>query len=83
MNTPKVYGANWCEDTEATRNHLDSLGVRYEYVDVEQDAAACAWVKQQNGGKQKTPTVDIGGQILVEPDERELEAALRGKGLMG
>jgi len=83
MKTPKVYGADWCEDTHATRNQLDSLGVQYEYVDVEQDAAACEWIKAQNGGKRQTPTVDLDGQILIEPDERELEEALRGKGLMG
>lgn len=78
----KVYGADWCEDTHATRGHLAGFGVPYEYVNVEQDPAAQAWVKQQNGGKQKTPTVDVGGQILVEPDETELATALRGKGLM-
>jgi glutaredoxin len=82
MNEVKVYGADWCEDTKATRNHLDSFGVPYQYVDVEQDRRAQDWVKQQNGGKQKTPTLDIGGQVLVEPNEQELELALRGKGLM-
>lgn len=83
MSQVKVYGADWCEDTTAVRNNLDSLGVPYQYVDVEQDRQAQDWVKQQNGGKQKTPTLDIGGQVLVEPDERELELALRDKGLMG
>ena len=83
MNPVKVYGTDWCEDTAATCNNLDSLGVQYEYVDVETDAKAQAWIKEQNGGKQQTPTVDINGQILIEPDERELEEALRGTGLMG
>ena len=83
MNPIKVYGTDWCEDTAATRNNLDSLGVQYEYVDVETDAKAQAWIKEQNGGKQQTPTLDIGGRILIEPDERELEEALRGTGLMG
>ena len=82
MNPIKVYGADWCEDTQATLNHLDSFGVPYQYVNVEKDPRAQDWVKQQNGGKQKTPTLDIDGQVLVEPDERELEQALRGKGLM-
>ena len=83
MSTVKVYGAGWCEDTTATRNQLDSLGVPYLYIDVDADAGAKEWVKQQNGGKQKTPTVDLKGRILIEPDERELEEALRGTGLMG
>jgi glutaredoxin len=83
MNTVKVYGADWCEDTSATCNNLDSLGVQYQYINVDTDAKAKAWVQDQNGGKQKTPTVDVCGRILVEPDERALEEALRGTGLMG
>lgn len=92
MNDVRVYGvaggrlfrslADWCEDTQATRNHLDSLGVPYQYINVEEDPGAQDWVKQQNHGKQKTPTLDIQGYILVEPDEHDLELALRGKGLM-
>jgi glutaredoxin len=78
----KVYGADWCEDTQATRNQLDSLGVPYQYIDVDEDAQAQEWIKRQNNGKQVTPTVDIDGKILFEPDERELELALRGTGLM-
>jgi mycoredoxin len=77
-----VYGADWCEDTQATRNHLDSLGVAYRYINVDQDPGAADWVKQHNDGKQRTPTLDIQGRIVVEPDERELEYALRGSGLM-
>ena len=83
MNDVKVYGADWCEDTQATRNHLDSLGVAYQYINVEEDSKAEEWIKGQNGGKRQTPTVDIQGKILVEPEEGELEEALRGRGLMG
>jgi len=77
-----VYGADWCGDTIQTRSDLDSLGVKYRYINVEEDAAAQEWVKRQNGGKQKTPTVDVGGQILVEPDREELELALQRNGLI-
>ena len=39
--------------------HLRSLGVDYEYINIEQDPAAREWVKKQNGGKEKKPTVKI------------------------
>ena len=81
-NPVTVYGADWCEDTQSTRNHLDSLGVQYRYINVEHDPQAERWVKEQNHGKRKTPTVDIDGQVLSVPDDRDLEVALRGKGLM-
>ena len=82
MSIVKVYGADWCHDTQAVRNNLDSLGVQYEYVNVDIDPSASDWVKQHNAGKTKLPTVDIVGKVLSVPDERDLEKALRGTGLM-
>jgi glutaredoxin len=82
-NKLRVYGRDWCDDTQATRNHLDSLGVQYDYINIEQDAQADSWVLDQNHGKRKTPTLDVSGQVLIEPDERQLEEALRKTGLMG
>jgi glutaredoxin len=78
----KVYGATWCHDTQDTVKHLDSLGVEYEYLDVDQDPHAHAWVKDHNDGKQKLPTLDVGGQILSVPDIPELDEALRAKGIV-
>lgn len=83
MHEVRVYGRDWCEDTQATLYHLDSLGVQFDYIDIEADPRAAEWVCQQNGGKRITPTLNVQGQVLVEPDERDLEEALRGRGLMG
>ena len=78
----KLYGAEWCEDTRHAREFLDRLGVQYTYVDVERDEAAAAWVREQNGGKERKPTVDVAGQILCVPSDHELTSALRERGLM-
>jgi mycoredoxin len=78
----KVYGADWCEDTRHARAFLDRLGVQYQYVDIERDASAAAWVREQNGGKERKPTVDIAGQVLTVPTDHELTSALRERGLM-
>ncbi len=82
MNRVKVYGADWCGDTQRTLMHLDSLGVAYDYIDVEQDEQASNWVKQQNGGKERKPTVKLGEQVLSVPGNQELESALRANGFM-
>jgi glutaredoxin-related protein len=37
MNSITVYGTDWCGDTIRTIQHLDGLGVPYDYVDIEQD----------------------------------------------
>ena len=74
----KVYGADWCEDTTRTREHLDAQKIAYDYIDVEQDKAAEAMITKLNNGKRKTPTVDLGGgeKILIEPTNDELDEAL-------
>ena len=82
MNMIKVYGANWCEDTVRTREQLDALGVTYEYINVEKDAAANKHITELNHGKRKTPTVDLGGKILIEPSNEEVEKALRSAGII-
>src|SRR5436309_14149541 len=74
-----VYGAAWCEDTTRTRELLDSLGVPYDYVDIDQDFAAEQWITRQNNGKRMTPTVDLGGNLLFEPSDEMLMAALRAE----
>ncbi len=78
----KVYGADWCGDTRHTREVLDRLGVAYEYIDVERDERAAEWVRGQNGGKERKPTLDVAGQILSTPTDHELTAALRERGMM-
>ena len=82
MDKVEVYGADWCGDTQRTRQHLDRLGVAYDYINVEQDQQASEWVKQQNDGKERKPTVKIGEQVLAEPSNQALEHALRQEGLL-
>jgi glutaredoxin len=78
----KVFGANWCYKTQATRRQLEDLGIGYEYIDVEQDSVASEWVKAQNGGREKKPTVVVGTETLIEPDRADLERALRSQAVM-
>lgn len=76
MKTIKVYGADWCPMTHRSIQHLKHRGMPFQYIDVEQDPAASEWVKNQNGGREKKPTIDIDGRVLSEPTNEELDAAL-------
>jgi glutaredoxin len=75
----KVYGADWCGDTKRTLQYLDDSNVNYDYIDVENDEAASEWVKSQNDGKERKPTVLVGSQVLSVPSEIELKAALESE----
>lgn len=70
-----VYGAAWCSDCHRTRRFLDGAGVPYQYVDLQSDPAAQAMLDA--AGYRAIPIVlTPGGQILVEPSDRALAAAL-------
>jgi len=72
----KVYGTDSCTMTTRTLEHLRGRGIDYDYIDIEGDPQASAWVKEQNDGKEKKPTLAIDGMILSEPTNDELDEAL-------
>jgi glutaredoxin len=73
-----VYGADWCEDTRRSLRHLRRLAVPHAYRNVDEDLDALARAKALDGGKRRTPTIDLGmgGPALVEPDNDTLTGAL-------
>jgi mycoredoxin len=82
MEKVKVYGADWCGDTKRILKTLDKLGVAYDYINVEQDEQASNWVKEQNGGRERKPTLKLDEQVLSVPSDEELKSALSEKGLV-
>jgi glutaredoxin len=82
MERVKVYGADWCGDTQRTLRFLNEQNVSYDYINIEEDERAADWVKQQNDGKERKPTVKLGARVLSVPSDAELESALREEGVM-
>ncbi|HEX9982675.1 MAG TPA: glutaredoxin family protein [Thermoanaerobaculia bacterium] len=75
-----VYGADWCGDTRRAKRHLDSKGIQYNFVDVDQDTAGEQKVIEFNKGKRRIPLVEIssenGSELLSVPSESELDRAI-------
>ncbi len=76
-----LFGAEDCEDTARTVGVLRALGVPFQAIDIDRDAAAEQFVLAVNAGMRSTPTlVASDGKlqyIATEPGERELEIFLR------
>lgn len=71
--TIKMYATNWCGDCRMAKRWLDSHGVSYEYINIEEDLKAAEYVVRINGGMRSVPTIVFpDGSILVEPSPREL-----------
>jgi glutaredoxin len=77
-----VYGSGWCGYTQRALRELESWGVDFRYVDVddspEDEQRIAAW----NNGRSIRPTLDIGGDIFVNPDASTLRSALVQHGVL-
>ena len=68
-----VYATTWCGDCRFARRWLDSHGIEYDYINIEENEQASAYVAQINNGLRSVPTIIFpDGSILVEPDARQL-----------
>jgi mycoredoxin len=77
-----VYGTSWCAQTQKVRRYLDRLGIPFKYRDMDFDPDATRRVQWWTGGYASHPTIQIGGQVLVEPSLNELDWALSRNGLL-
>ncbi len=78
----RVYGADWCRTSVRMLRYLDELGVPYEYLDIDYDRQAAAWVREHNNGNELKPTIDIDGEVLSAPRHHVLDDALRRHGIL-
>lgn len=75
--TLTMFGADWCRDCRRTKAQLDSLGIAYDYVDLEADPAA-ADVAREISGRTNIPVVVYpDGAHHVEPSNDDVAAKLR------
>jgi mycoredoxin len=77
-----LYGAAWCEDTRRTRRLLRRLGIAHRYRDVDEDLEALDRATTLNHGVRRTPVVTLGSDVLVEPTNTAMTAALLTHGLL-
>lgn len=73
----KVYGAPWCPDCRRSKQFLGEMRIPYQWIDIDQDEAAAALVREKNDGKQIIPIIIFpDGSFLVEPSNDELAQKL-------
>ncbi len=77
-----IYGSDWCGYTQRALRQLDSLGVEYQYIDVDADSEAEKRIAGWNNGRSIRPTFDLSGDIFVNPSPNQLEAELRQRELL-
>jgi mycoredoxin len=71
------YGTKYCPDCYHSRKILNGREISYEYIDINRNAEAKAYVEQVNNGNRSVPTIVFpDGDVLVEPSRKVLHAKL-------
>ena len=77
MSKIVMYGAEWCGDCRRSKRFMDSNNVAFEYINVDEDAAAADKVLEINGGMKSIPLIVFeDGTHLTEPSDIDLKAKL-------
>lgn len=71
-----MYCTTWCPGCRRARAYFAEHDVEYVEVDISRDRAAAERVRGWADGKEKTPTFDIKGTIIVDFDRARLDQAL-------
>lgn len=71
----KMYATTWCGDCRLAKRWFDARNIPYEWINIEEDEEAAAYVLEVNRGFRSVPTIVFpDGSVLVEPSPRELAA---------
>ncbi len=71
----KMYGTTWCPDCARAKQILNKKGIPFDWIDIEKDDQARAYVEKVNKGNRSVPTLIFpDGSVIVEPSNAELEA---------
>lgn len=72
-----MYSTVWCGYCRRLRTQLDSEGIGYEVIDIEERPETAAFVEQINGGNRTVPTVVYPtGAAATNPSLADVKAAL-------
>lgn len=75
--TVTMYSTTWCGYCHRLRTQLDSAGIAYDVVDIEQQPDAADYVASVNGGNQTVPTVVFpDGTAATNPSLAQVKARL-------
>lgn len=72
-----MYGADWCGDCRRSKAYLETRGVPFTYVDLEERPDQMQEVVARNDGMRAIPVIVFGdGSHLTEPSNQQLAEKL-------
>ena len=75
-NTVKMFTTTWCGFCKGTKRYLDSKGVAYDEIDIEEFPEYGERIEKEAGFR-TVPTLEIGGKLYVNPSRKEMDSLLQ------
>ena len=77
MATPiTVYSTTWCGHCKGLLRQLREADIAFRLVDLDEQPEHGSRIEAQTGGYRTVPTLDIGGDLYVNPTIAEVHEAL-------
>ena len=67
MDFVKMYSADWCHDCKAVLSFFEEKNIDYKVINVDSDPKAVEKLKQLCDGKKIVPTLEINGEVYINP----------------
>lgn len=77
--TVTMFSTTWCGYCRRLKRQMEEAGIAYRDIDLDDDPRHDDRIIAKTGGFRTVPTLEIGGELLVNPSIREVEEALAGK----
>jgi mycoredoxin len=72
----KMFTTTWCGICVHTKRYLHSKNVPFEEIDIEEHPHFGEQIERATGGYRIVPTLEIGGNLMVNPSRKEIDNAL-------
>jgi len=71
-----MFTTTWCGFCKGTKRYLDSKGVAYEEIDIEEFPEYGERIEKETGFR-TVPTLEIDGKLYVNPSRKEMDSLLQ------
>lgn len=71
-----MFSTTWCGYCRRLKRQMDDAGISYREVDLDDDPSYDDRIVAKTGGFRTVPTLEVRGELLVNPSIREVEDAL-------
>lgn len=75
--TVTMYSTTWCGYCRRLKRQMEEAGIPFREVDLDEDPSHDDRIIARTGGYRTVPTLEVAGELLVNPSIREVEAAYR------